>query len=200
VQQKDVSSFLTTIWKNDPFKAKWTIIAKAYSSIRDVVGKQRASLLAFLTLVCPKIGIINAEDYFWKMKVDGTKVLKQTLFPDLSYFGSDILYTNMTPKDVIHFCAQMCYIPQQVANQIAWGDNFNPAGSLPRNQISQQSLLASCPVAPQLEQSTSLFGEGEAAVGSSPAYSPPVGSVLAAFSVPLKWTGSMFDLYNPPGR
>jgi hypothetical protein len=194
------------MWKNDPFKAKWTIVAKAYSSIRDVVGKQRASLLAFLTLVCPKIGMINAEDYFWKMNwkleaaVDGTKVLKQTSFLDLSSFGADILYTNMTPKDVIHFCAQMCYIPQQVANQIAWGDNFNPAGSLPRNQISQQSLLASCPVAPQLDQSTSLIWEGEAAVGSSPACSPSVGSGLAAFPVPLKWTGSMFDLYNPPGR
>jgi hypothetical protein len=194
------------MWKNDPFKAKWTIVAKAYSSIRDVVGKQRASLLAFLTLVCPKIGIINAEDYFWKMNwkleaaVDGTKVLKQTSFPDLSFFGAGILYTNVTPKDVIHFCAQMCCIPQQVANQIAWGDNFNPAGSLPRNQISQQSLLASCPMASQLEQSTSLIGEGEAAVDSSPACPPSVGNGLAAFSVPLKWTGSMLDLYNPPGR
>jgi hypothetical protein len=59
----------------------------------------------------------------WKLEaaVDGTKVLKQTSFPYLSYFGADVLYTNMTPKDVIHFCAQMCYIPQQVANQIAWG-------------------------------------------------------------------------------
>jgi hypothetical protein len=194
------------MWKNDPFKAKWTIVARAYSSIRDVVGKQRASLLAFLTLVCPKIGMINAEDYFWMMNwkleaaVDGTKVLKQTSFPDLSSFGADILYTNMTPKDVIHFCAQMCYIPQQVANQIAWGDNFSPAGSLPRNQISQQSLLSSCPVAPQLEQSTRLIGEGEAAVGSSPACPPSVGSGLAAFSVPLKWTGSMLDLYPPRGK
>jgi hypothetical protein len=150
--------------------------------------------------------MINAEDYFWMMNwkleaaVDGTKVLKQTSFPDLSSFGADILYTNMTPKDVIHFCAKMCYIPQQVANQIAWGDNFSPAGSLPRNQISQQSLLSSCPVAPQLEQSTRLIGEGEAAVGSSPACPSSVGSGLAALSVPLKWTGSMLDLPPPAGR
>jgi hypothetical protein len=95
------------MWKNDPFKAKWTIIAKAYSSIRDVVGKQKASLLAFLTLVYPKIGIINAEDYFWKMNwkleaaVDVTKVLKQTSFPDLSYFGADILYTSKSPTKLL---------------------------------------------------------------------------------------------------
>jgi hypothetical protein len=100
------------MWKNDPFKAKRTIAAKAYSSIRDVVGKQRASLLAFLTLVCPKIGMINAEDYFWKMNwkleaaVDGTKVLKQTSFLDLSSFGADILYTKrrytFLRTDVLH--------------------------------------------------------------------------------------------------
>jgi hypothetical protein len=38
MQQKNASSFLIIMSKNDPL-AKWIIIAKAYSSIRDVVGK-----------------------------------------------------------------------------------------------------------------------------------------------------------------
>ncbi len=94
-------------------KAKWTIIAKAYSSIRDVVGKQRASLATFLILVCPKLGIINAKNYFRKMNwdfettADGIKVLKQTSFPDLCHFEWHILYTNITPKDIVQFCAQV---------------------------------------------------------------------------------------------
>jgi hypothetical protein len=86
------------MWKNDHFKAKWTVIAKAYSCIRDIVGKQRASLVTFLTLVCPRIGTIIVDNYFGKMNwnlettAGGTKILKQTSFPDLSYFRADILY------------------------------------------------------------------------------------------------------------
>jgi hypothetical protein len=67
LQQKNPLTFLTIMWKNNPFKAKSTIITKAYSSIRDLVGKQRASLATFLTLVCPKLGIINVKNYFRRM-------------------------------------------------------------------------------------------------------------------------------------
>ena len=121
------------MWKSDPFKAKWTIIAKADSTIRDAVGKQRTSLLAFLTLVCPKIGIINTEDYFWKMKWAlqgtgaGTQVLNQTFLPGLGNFSTDVLYTNMTAKDIIQVCAQVGYISQMMCNKLA-GNSVQPDG------------------------------------------------------------------------
>jgi hypothetical protein len=72
--------------------------------------------LAFLTLVCPKIGIVNVEDYLWKMNWAlegtgaGTQVLNQTFLPDLINFSTDVLYTNMTAKDIIQVCAQVGYI------------------------------------------------------------------------------------------
>jgi hypothetical protein len=127
------------MWKSDPFKAKWTIIAKADSTIRDAVGKQRTSLLVFLTLVCPKIGIINTEDYLWKMNWAlqgtgaGTQVLKQTFLPDLSNFSTDILYTNMTAKDIIRVCAQVGYITQNDVQQI--GREFSSARWGPHQEI-----------------------------------------------------------------
>ena len=37
--QKEISGFLTFMWKVDPFKAKWSVLAKAYSIIRDHQGK-----------------------------------------------------------------------------------------------------------------------------------------------------------------
>jgi hypothetical protein len=94
--------------KNDPFEAKWTIIAKAYSSIRDVVRKQRASLATFLALVCSKLSIINVKNYFrkkWTFEttVNSTKVLKQNSFLDHRHFEGDTLHTNITPKDILQF-------------------------------------------------------------------------------------------------
>jgi hypothetical protein len=55
-QQKNISGFLTRMWQEDPFKAKWAIVAKAYSIIRDKVGKAHAPLDIFLQTVCPHIG------------------------------------------------------------------------------------------------------------------------------------------------
>lgn len=39
LQQKEMSGFITILWREDPFHAKWTIVARAYSIIRDRVGK-----------------------------------------------------------------------------------------------------------------------------------------------------------------
>jgi hypothetical protein len=56
-QQKDISGFLNIIWKEELHGAKWTIIAKAYSTIRDSVGKLNAPLRIFLNIVCPYINV-----------------------------------------------------------------------------------------------------------------------------------------------
>jgi hypothetical protein len=175
-----------------------------------VVGKQRASLATFLAFVS-KLGIINVKNYFRKMNwilettVNGIKVLKQTSFPNLGHFEADILYTNITPKDIIQFCTQVGYIPQQIANQIAGEDYFSPIGSSLGNQRLQQGFLASCPVVAQLDKPSSLLKGGS--ILSSDSF-PVAGSILAGFPEPLnvvkgeelddQWTGSMFDLYNPP--
>ena len=52
-QQKAASGFLTTLWNKDPFRNKWSLIAKVYSSIRDEVGKGNVSLTNFLETICP---------------------------------------------------------------------------------------------------------------------------------------------------
>ena len=191
-------------------KAKWTIIAKAYSSIRDGVGQQRASLATSLILVCPKLGIINVKNYFRRLNwafettANGIKALKQTSFPDFCHFEADNLDTNITPKDIMQFCAQVDYIPQQIFTQIYEEDYFNPTGSSPGNQRLQQGLLTSYSVVPQLNQTSTLLGGGS--IGSPDSF-PVVGSILARFPEPFncikgkeledQWTDSMFDLYNP---
>jgi len=50
-------------WLRDPFKAKWAIVARANSAIRDKVGKPRAPLDRFLSLVCPALDIIDIADF-----------------------------------------------------------------------------------------------------------------------------------------
>jgi hypothetical protein len=70
---------------------------------------QRASLATFLTLICPKLSIINEEllqeNCTFETTVNSTRVLKQTSFPDHRHFEGDTLHTNITPKDILQFCA-----------------------------------------------------------------------------------------------
>ena len=57
--QKVISGFLTHLWQADPTKAKWTILAKAYSKLRDKVGKKKAPLPPFLAINAPFIGVVR---------------------------------------------------------------------------------------------------------------------------------------------
>ncbi|KAL9085508.1 MAG: hypothetical protein Q9165_007553 [Trypethelium subeluteriae] len=62
-QQKAISLLLTVLWQGNHFQAKWTVLAKVYSKIRDQQGKDNANLSKFLELVTPFIGIIASVDY-----------------------------------------------------------------------------------------------------------------------------------------
>lgn len=146
-QQKYTSTYLTVLWQQDPFKAKWAIVAKAYSTIRDLVGKNNAPLDAFLTIVTPVIGIIGIDDYLekmnWEVAIGEEEIvsLKQKSQPQLDSFPSNILHTDMTERDIIQLCCTRNYISAADAATLL------PAGSAQgQGQAAQQGLLASAPV------------------------------------------------------
>lgn len=104
--QKVISGFLTHLWQADPTKAKWTILAKAYSELRDKVGKKRAPLPAFLAINAPFIGIIDPDDYLrihgWELiDREGQTILRRTARPDGAAYEGSMLTTNASVEDVI---------------------------------------------------------------------------------------------------
>lgn len=151
VQQKTASSYLAVLWQEDPFKAKWSIAARAYSGIRDRIGKPSAPLDLFLELVCPELGIIDTANYMqkmmWVLEADANGALKvrQPVVPDVDSFEVHIKHTLMTERNVVHFCAEKGYI--SLANAIAIaGPQQAAAAAAP---VDQQGLLAADPVAQQ---------------------------------------------------
>ena len=119
--------YLTKMWKVDPFKAKWAVIAKAYSKIRDLIGKEEAPLEVFLALVCPKLRLIPAGKYLetmgWELIYTEdmytevvTLTVAQTNAPrDLAIPAT----TPMTDNDLIHFAARFNYLDHADAYAIA---------------------------------------------------------------------------------
>lgn len=161
LQQKNTSSLLKTMWDRDPFKAKWSIIARAYTSIRNQVGKTNASIDIFFDIVCPRMGIISVEDYLiwmrWTIETsrDGTILLHQDSLPDLRTFPPEFINGNLTEKDVVRLCAFHNYLTGNDAIAIA-GQNTAPSASSFR-QAPQQGLFASIPVSQAIDTSSSCI-------------------------------------------
>lgn len=61
LQQKDISGALTEMWAADPFHAKWTIVAKAYSVIRDQVGKVSTLLTNLDEVLTQRLGSCSSR-------------------------------------------------------------------------------------------------------------------------------------------
>lgn len=60
---KKLSKSMSTLWESDPNKALWNLITKAWSIIRDQVGKDNAPLREFYDIVCPEYKIPSPEVY-----------------------------------------------------------------------------------------------------------------------------------------
>lgn len=118
VQQKQISGLLTFLWQNDHYKAKWSVLAKAYSIIRDIVGKDNAPLDLFLTINTPFVGIVDGSDYLavsgYEMACDEHGVGKLVQIPKTSASSLQVsrehLATNVSVDDIISNCVACGYV------------------------------------------------------------------------------------------
>ncbi|KAI4272376.1 MAG: hypothetical protein L6R35_006484 [Caloplaca aegaea] len=112
-EQKIISSYIVFLWERDPCKAKWALAAKAYSIIRDQVGKQQAPLDVFLMLVANFLGIVEPQQYLavmgWEISVDGIGTIS-LVKNDAMVIDSNILSTNVSVEDIIAFASQHGFI------------------------------------------------------------------------------------------
>ena len=102
------------MWRTDPFKAKWSIIAKAYSEIRDAQGRENAPLNLFLEIAAVGLYIIAPSEYLfqlgWETRMENDDChLARVRVPDLSSFDSRILSTTLSVPELIECCRHYGY-------------------------------------------------------------------------------------------
>ena len=121
-QQKEISGFLTYLWQTDPCKAKWSILAKAYSIIRDSKGKENAPLDVYLAINGPFIGIIAPENYLvmlgWEISLngEGQVSLRRDSDLDVSVLDHQLLTSNVSVADIIQHSYDSGYIVDDGSN------------------------------------------------------------------------------------
>jgi hypothetical protein len=100
------------VWKIDPFKARWAILAKAYSILRDHHGKDVA-LDSFLFLTARYLDMIEPPKYFEKMglslvlSLDQQYNVEKIAEPQVDL---TLTTTNFSVQDVINYCYDTGYV------------------------------------------------------------------------------------------
>lgn len=77
---------MVILWRNDPLKAKWAMLAKAYSVLRGNKEKYEVPLSDFFDTCAPLVGVIPAEEY---MTIMGWKVYKKDGVKEVSCSNQD---------------------------------------------------------------------------------------------------------------
>nr|QIA97802.1 putative MAT1-1-1 protein [Teratosphaeria destructans] len=126
--QKTISKVLMSWWREDPFEAKWAILAKAYSILRGSREKEDAPLDEFFRLCAPHIGVIPPEQYQemmgWQisppMDGDQDKVPQviRIFTPNFDNFPEKFTTTNLSADNLVEYCMQAGYVRT--------GDNSTP--------------------------------------------------------------------------
>ena len=177
LQQKDISGVLKYLWQSDPFKPKWTVLAKAYSVIRDVRGKKHAPLDAFLAVSAPFVGIIPGSKYLsvlgWEIAVndEGNRSLMRRFDPDLNTLDSDVVSTEHAVHDIIQHAYEQGYIPADGAEFRVTGQ----AAAMQNVMVTKGSVRA-------LDEAERPAGRAVANDGHPPDLTPVV--VQATFQAP----------------
>ena len=144
LQQKEISGLMKHMWEADPFKAKWAILAKAYSMIRDEQGKSNTPLDDFLALSVPKINIIKPTHYLdaigWKIAHGEEGQISMQLSGKV--IDLDFLTTDVSVNDLIRNAYRVGFFTGNLFN-VLLSDNepcmaMATAGQIPSKHIPKE--------------------------------------------------------------
>nr|AER26943.1 MAT1-1-1 mating-type protein [Longididymella clematidis] len=147
---KKLSNLMGVMWEADPNKSLWSLMTKAWSVIRDQIGKDKAPLDQFFRLICPYLNIPSPETYLkycgWTLGLyeEGTPVLSRGLTPSLNSNSAGIAGMALSVEDIVNYCQSMGYAQEFIPNFESHSPTFLAQS---RNHesasIRSQTLLAS---------------------------------------------------------
>jgi hypothetical protein len=148
---KKLSQPLGTLWDCDPNKSKWSLMAKAWSIMRDQLGKDNVPLEEFFRHACPYLKIPPPQVYLqqlgWVLGIDqhGAPVVEQG-----PSFTSQLPAVGVTDEahsveDIIRHVQELGYATSFVMNSNSTSATFlgHSNALKSRTTITKQTALSS---------------------------------------------------------
>ncbi|USP82654.1 Mating-type protein MAT-1 [Curvularia clavata] len=117
---KKLSNLISLLWDRDPNKSLWSLMARAWSNIRDQVGKDQAPLDAFFNLICPHLKLPDPASYLdlhgWILVVnqEGDPTLVESIDSKSASVGSSYIDLALSVEDIITFVRKAGYAPAYI--------------------------------------------------------------------------------------
>ncbi|KAI4945249.1 CDK-activating kinase assembly factor mat1 [Alternaria arbusti] len=118
---KKLSSIIGALWEADMYKSYWSLMAKAWSTIRDQVGKVEAPLDRFLIIICGHLHIPEPESYLafygWSLSInkEGNPFISRDGSLEFACIGAGVADIALSVEDIIAYVQSMGYASTYVA-------------------------------------------------------------------------------------
>nr|AAR04462.1 DNA binding protein with alpha box domain [Stemphylium sp. EGS44-070] len=133
---KKLSNLIGLLWEADPNKSLWSLMTKAWSTIRDQIGKDQAPLDQFFRLICPHLNLpdptLYLEIHGWDLTVDkeGDPTISRNTTSESASIGAGRADMALSVEDIITYVQSMGYAHSFVPNinttsQTFLGQSFN---------------------------------------------------------------------------
>nr|AML61199.1 mating type protein MAT-1 [Curvularia lunata] len=119
---KKLSNLISLLWDADPNKSLWSLMAKAWSNIRDQVGKDQAPLDEFFGLICPHLELPDPASYLdlhgWTLVVnqEGDPTLIRNMDSKFASAGIGHIDLALSVEDIITFVQKAGFALDYVHN------------------------------------------------------------------------------------
>lgn len=150
---KKVSNLMGVMWEEDPNKSLWSLMAKAWSIIRDQVGKDNAPLNQFFQIMCPCLSIPPPEVYLefcgWTLGIDkdGNPAVSKPASQRPKPLGTGIAAMGISVDDIIKRCQYVGYAQGLTISTETKSPTF----------LAQPGNATSPPVIPQTQPAVPTF-------------------------------------------
>jgi hypothetical protein len=128
---KKLSTLLSQLWEADPNKPLWSLMAKAWSAMRDQLGKANVPLDKFFDIICPRLNLPSPDTYLedqgWKLHVHQgeSPILSRDLSvqPSAS-FGAGIGDMTLSVEDITSICQTAGYAQYYMSDRNTTSSTF----------------------------------------------------------------------------
>ena len=131
------SDLLKHVWKLEPFRAKFEIIAKAVTRIRDILGERKYLVHDFVELCAPWMRVLNVDDYFetghlaYTIGADD----KVHLTGEITIPNKDLYNTNISANELIRAAHERGFFEGELSTFLLPGDQFEQGVASASNQL-----------------------------------------------------------------
>jgi hypothetical protein len=143
---KKLSNPMGVMWEADPNKSLWSLMTKAWSVVRDQIGKDKAPLDQFFRIICPYLNIPSPATYLdscgWTLNTDdeGSPTLSRQFTPSPGVMSAGIADMALSVEDIISYCQSMGYAQEYVSDIDSHSPTFLAQS---RNQFAGKATCSS---------------------------------------------------------